>query len=113
MSERRALAWMWFGALGAAGAWTVHVLLAPPLVALACEHRQFVPLLAAVFLPLAGAAAAGLVSLRLWRKADAASDGDVLAVQGLLGATGVFLAAVFVAMIVMGSAAIVFIEPCL
>lgn len=117
MTERAApnLALVWFVAFGALAAYAVHLLAAPPLVALACERAQYLPLALSVVLPLGAGVASVVAALRLWR-----DTGDLQRETGTVPATARFLIGVglimspfFAFLIVLGSIPILFVDPCL
>lgn len=104
---------VWFGALGALAAYAVHLMLAPPLVATACEYGRWIPLALLVILPLAVGVVAGLVSFRGWRT-DPPADGEAVDdVIHFLHGVGVILSVFFVTLMVLGSVPILFLDPCL
>jgi hypothetical protein len=106
---------VWFGAFGALAAYALHLLVAPPLVALACDRGQFLPLALLVILPLGAAIASVVAAHRLWRGTeDLRSDaGTVPATARFLTGLGIIISPFFVFLIVFGSFPILFVDPCL
>jgi hypothetical protein len=94
---------LYFGLLGAPVAWTAHFFASYLLVTLACTGRLPAPrlwLAVATVAAAAVAAAAGAVAVRAAR-----ADGDAAgARRRFLGATGGWLAALFLLAIVLGAA---------
>jgi len=121
---RRAAPWLlWFAVLGGVAAWTVHLLVAWGLEEIACASGSRssdilgVPLAAviaaATLLPLAVAVAALVVAWRLWRRTEAAADGEVrMGRASFMALVGLWADALFTLNILYGAVALLFIRPC-
>jgi hypothetical protein len=122
--SRRAAPWLlWFAVLGGAGAWTVHLLTAWLLEELACAPGSTtsdvlgLPLAAviaaATLVPLVVAMAALAVAWRLWRRTEAAADGEVRMTRAsFMALVGLWADALFTLNILYGAVALLFIRPC-
>ena len=113
---------LWFGALGGALAWAVHLIAAWGIVELTCVsgHRSLgdVPIRAAVAIgvvvPAVVTLASLLVSWRAWRQASRAERGDDPRMQrtGLVALIGVCADLLFLTIIIAGGAAVLVFQPC-
>ena len=113
---------MWFGVLGGAVAWAVHLIFAWGADELTCESGSTdvdgIPLRgvvgAGVVLPALVTAAALLVSWRAWRRTDRARRGDDPRMEraGMLALIGLCANGLFLAIILAGGAAVLVIAPC-
>lgn len=95
---------LWFGFLGGAIAWIVHILLAYALVPVACLLEMEIVLYAVSLVTAVVALASVLVSWRIWRKAEQTNSPESHVVtprtarfMGLSGILlgGLFLGAIF------------------
>jgi hypothetical protein len=114
---------LWFAAFGGAVAWAVHLMAAWSIDELTCaagaRDVSGVPLRAvitiAVAIPAAVAAIALALSWRAWRRTAAAvTRGADRAVgrAGLIALVGLWANLLFLAIIVLGGAAILVFPPC-
>lgn len=112
----------WFGVLGGALAWAVHLFVAWGADELTCQsgNRSVdgVPLRgvvgAGVVLPALVTAAALVVAWRAWRRTDRAKQGDDPRMQraGMMALIGLCANALFLAIILAGGAAVLVLQPC-
>jgi hypothetical protein len=112
----------WFGVLGGAMAWAVHLFVAWGTDELTCQTGRTridgVPLRAVVgagvVLPALVTMAALAVAWTVWRRIDRATkDGDRrLERAGMLALIGLCANALFLAIILAGGAAVLVLEPC-
>jgi hypothetical protein len=114
---------LWFAVLGGAVAWAVHLLAAWSIDELTCAAGSGavsgVPLRVAVSLaagiPAAVAVAALMLSWRAWRRTAAATEQGVDRAMGrakMLALVGLWSNLFFLAIIVLGGAAILVFPPC-
>ncbi len=111
---------LWFGLLAGHASWTAQLLLTYLAVSLACRGESdgaavlgvpIVPTLLALLTlgPVALAAAGAVVALRAWRAAR--SDGAA-GWRGFLGLFGALLSGLFVGVILLTGASLLFLDPC-
>ena len=115
---------LWFGVLGGAVAWAVHLLAAWPLDELTCaagsERVSAVPLWLAVGLavvvPALVTVGSLLVAVLIWRRtarAQAAGTEDrAYGRSRMLAVVGVWANLLFLAIIVLGGIAVLVLPPC-
>ncbi|MGR6320220.1 hypothetical protein Q2K19_24765 [Micromonospora soli] len=115
---------LWYGVLGGAVAWAVHLLVAWPLDELACaagaETVSAVPLAQAVWLAVAIPALVAMGSLLVaalaWRRTTAARSGEAgdraIDRSRLLAVVGVWANLLFLTIIVLGGVAVLVLPPC-
>ncbi|MFG1951622.1 hypothetical protein [Micromonospora sp. NPDC048830] len=115
---------LWYGVLGGAVAWAVHLLAAWSLDELACaagsQHISGVPLWQAlgiaVVVPAVATAGSLLVAAFVWwrtARAQAAGDADRATSRSrLLAVVGVWANLLFLAIIVLGGVAVLVFPPC-
>ncbi|MCU7730293.1 hypothetical protein ODJ79_41805 [Actinoplanes sp. KI2] len=114
---------MWFGALGGAVSWAVHLFVAWGSDELTCQTGrtsiQGIPLRAVigagVVLPALVTLAALAVAWRAWRQANAArrsADDPRMERAGMVALVGLCANALFFSIIVAGGAAVLVLSPC-
>jgi hypothetical protein len=106
---------LWFGFLGAAGAWVVHMALGYPLVPLVCSTGLTVLLYLLSAVLGVVAAAAGMVSWQNWRAAGGAAAGNLIGSDtriGFMAFTGVLASGFFFAAIMLATVPVILIDPC-
>lgn len=122
----RAAPWLlWFGVLGAAGAWSLHTVVDWGIEETVCRsgHDELLGLplrpvlfvLALVF--LAVSVASTVVAYALWRRLDGAPAGDELGAlrqqrAGFMALVGVAMDVLFVLMVAMSAVSILVIPEC-
>jgi hypothetical protein len=107
---------LWFGVLGGALAWTVHLLLSYALVAPACVVDNAWLLHAVTVGTLVPTALAGLVSYRAWQRhrADARSGvrGEESGWRRFMALAGLVLSVLFGLAIVLEGLPVAILSPC-
>jgi hypothetical protein len=104
--------WLWFGALGGAISWALHLMFVYFLVEVACSFQTMLPLYGASVVLGATAIAAGLVSwryMRAMRHHTAATTSRRVQFMGFAGVAGAML---FLILIVGGTLPMFFDDPC-
>lgn len=107
---------LWFGALGALIAWTIHFALAYPLVELVCQTGWGFLLEVISAVTFVAAVAAGVVSWRNWHAFDEAEREDLLgrgSRPAFMALLGIFAAVIFIVGIILGTIPILIgVDPC-
>ena len=112
---------LWFGALGGAVAWAIHLLAAWSISELTCAAGSSavagLPLQVVVgitvVIPAVVTAAALAASWRTWRATATTATGDrPVARSRLIGVVGVWSNLLFLAIIVLGGIAVLVFPPC-
>ncbi|SDZ20961.1 hypothetical protein SAMN05444365_10775 [Micromonospora pattaloongensis] len=115
---------LWYGVLGGAVAWAVHVLAAWSLDELACaagsDHVSGIPLWqalgVAVLVPALAALGSLLVAALVWQRTararSAGTDNPALGRSRMLAVVGIWANLLFLAIIVLGGVAVLVFPPC-
>ena len=109
---------LWFGMLGGAGAWFMHLLIAYSLVPLACSADLGILLYATIPLALLVASLATLVGWRGWQRAGEAEldpddpDDPIRERVRFMGLAGLVASGFFLVVIVAQSVPILMNHPC-
>lgn len=120
-SKNATSAWLWFGALGGAIAWAVHLVVLYPLVDVACATGSVLLLHAVTALTLAVALAAALSCRRFGRvsrggSGEPAGDGDARPRQRsrteFMARAGLWLDVLFAVAIVAEWIPVLLLDPC-
>lgn len=115
LSAPSGLALLWFGMLGGPVAWAARLLVAYPLVPVACATGSNLPLHLVTLATAASTVAAALVSWRIWRQArrDArGDDGGGLSRNGFMGLFGMLSSGFFLLVILAEGSMAFFVDAC-
>ncbi|NPV08834.1 MAG: hypothetical protein HPY83_12850 [Anaerolineae bacterium] len=107
----------WFGTVGSAAAWALHLAITYPLVELSCATGGRVFLFAASAVLGLVAVASWWVSWRRWRSMSPQERGSLVnsmegTRQGFLVYAGVLAGGLFMLAIVLATLPVFFIDPC-